>query len=53
MIGNFNVTQTISRKVVSVYDYEDSLNESKRTIKLVKKEYAPYFQKQFYDLMSK
>lgn len=33
------VIETINRESISVYDYEDSLNEAKRTIKLIKPAY--------------
>ena len=37
---NQSVTYTVSKKVCYVYDYENDLNESKRKIKLIRKEYV-------------
>ena len=42
---------TISKRVVYIYDYENELNESKRTIKLIKSQYADEMEKQFMKLM--
>jgi hypothetical protein len=35
------ISETITRNRVSYYDYENQLNENKRTIKIIKKEYYP------------
>lgn len=40
------------KNAVSIYDYELSVNESKRKINLLKKEYASDAERQFQDLMS-
>lgn len=42
----------IRKNAVSIYDYELGVNESKRNINLLKKEYASDAEKQFQDLMS-
>ena len=38
-VAGDTITETIYRQAVSYYDYEDELNESKRNIKIIKKEY--------------
>lgn len=38
-VANTTVFQTVSREMISCYDYEYNLNESKRTIKIIKPEY--------------
>lgn len=35
-----SVTEVVSKRIVSNYDYENELNETKRTIKLLKKDYV-------------
>jgi hypothetical protein len=35
-----NITVTITKEQISIYDYESELNEAKREIKLIRKEYA-------------
>jgi hypothetical protein len=46
-----SVTQTVSKTPVSIYDYENNLNESKRTINLINKNYAFDFEKQLASLL--
>lgn len=46
-------TITISGRSVSYYEYEMELNESKRSIKLLKKEFALQIEKELASLMSK
>ena len=38
--GGYQVQKTVSKKTKSYYEYEYELNESKRNIKLIKKEFA-------------
>ena len=45
------VTVNISKRAVDCYTYENELNESKRTIKLVKRELIPEIKRQFEYLM--
>lgn len=46
-------TITTQRKDVDAFEYEETLNESKRLIKLVKPDYIPQLRNQFEILMSK
>jgi hypothetical protein len=46
-----NITYTISKKSVSIYDYEDGLNEAKRDIKLINSNYVSDLETQFQVLM--
>ena len=46
-----NVVITTTKRGVSIYDYEQDLNESKRNIKLLNKTYMNNFESQFYKLM--
>jgi hypothetical protein len=48
----YSVTITTSKRIVDMYDYENELNESKRKIKLVKKELIPQIKNQFEQIMS-
>ena len=41
------VTETISRSTQSYFEYETELNDAKRTITLLKKEFAPVVEKEF------
>ena len=41
------VKQTITKEKQSYYDYEFELNESKRDINLLKKEFVPELNKEF------
>ena len=45
------ITRQVSKKPVSVFDYEDSLNEKKRNIKLIKNNYANDMEKQLVSIM--
>ena len=47
------VTQTISKAPVSIYDYENGLNESKRNINLINSSYATDFEKQLTSLLGR
>jgi hypothetical protein len=47
-----NVTVSIEGKVVSVYEYEEELNESKRNIKLLNNLYVRQFESEFKNLMN-
>jgi len=44
-------TVSITKKLVTLYQYESDLNESKRTIKLLKKEFATQIEQNLIDLM--
>ena len=46
-INNKRVTEGVSRQEVSCYDYELERNESKRLIKVIKKEYYGQIQQEF------
>jgi predicted transcriptional regulator len=46
-----NVTYKISKKAVSIYDYEYDLNESKRNINLFRSAYVSDLESQFATLM--
>jgi len=48
--GN-SVTETITKNPVSIYDYEISVNEAKRNIQLINKNYASDFEKQLQSLL--
>jgi hypothetical protein len=41
------VIQTIYRNLVTYYDYENELNESRRNIRILKQEYYPQISKEF------
>ena len=47
------VSKTITKKAVSIYDYENRLNESKRKIKIMKKNYVDQMETQLKNVMSK
>ena len=47
------VTIVVSRDTVSEYDYEDALNEEKRHIRLIRKDFYPSVVKQFENLLGK
>jgi hypothetical protein len=51
-VGNQTLTVVTSRNLVTCYDYENNLNESKRKINLVRKELISNIKKQFISLMS-
>ena len=46
-----NVTYNLTKKAVSIYDYEDGLNEAKRDIKLINSNYVSDLETQFQVLM--
>lgn len=48
-----SVTVVVSKRAVDCYDYENELNESKRNIRLVKRELMPEVKRQFEYLMGK
>ena len=50
-IGPTTTTEIISRNAVSCYDYENNLNESKRIIRLIKKELINDIRTQFNTVM--
>jgi hypothetical protein len=47
------ITKTVKDYAISNYDYELNTNESKRSIKLIRSEYAPEIELQFKSLLSK
>jgi hypothetical protein len=47
------VRQTIEKSAVSIYEYEDNQNETKRNINLINSKYASQFEANFKSLMSK
>lgn len=52
-LPNGTVSQTISKSIVNIYDYELEQNEAKRTINLINKIYVSELEQQFKSLMSK
>jgi hypothetical protein len=50
---NNTITQTISVGVVSIYDHEFKLNESKRSISLINSIYTAQIESEFYSLIGK
>lgn len=48
-----SVTVQITKRAVSVYDYENDLNESKRTIRILNSRYVDEIESEFKKLMSK
>jgi hypothetical protein len=51
-VGGKTVFQTVSRDRVSYYDYEESLNESKRLIKIIKPEFYQQIISEFNNITS-
>jgi len=51
-IGNSTVTVQTTKRIVSVYDYEYELNESKRKINILNSIYVDQLESQFKSLMS-
>jgi hypothetical protein len=47
-----SVTQVTSKTAVSIYDYENNLNEAKRNINLIKSSYANQMETQFKQLVN-
>lgn len=52
-INGTGVSYTISKKMVTIYDYENDLNESKRNIKLINSIYASDMERQLERLMNR
>ena len=52
IVNKGSITVETSKQSISVYDYEEQLNESKRSIKLLKKEYASQIEDELTSLMS-
>lgn len=52
VVGGITYTMRVSKKAVSIYDYELSVNESKRKINLLKKDYAYEAESEFRNLMA-
>jgi hypothetical protein len=50
-VGSETISFVITKKIVTNYEYEYELNESKRKIKILNKEYAAQFEKEFVNLM--
>lgn len=50
-VAGDTITETTYRQAVSYYDYEDEINESKRTIKIVKREYYEQIINEFKNIM--
>jgi predicted DNA-binding protein YlxM (UPF0122 family) len=50
-VSGDTITETIYKKAVTYYDYEDELNESKRNIRLVKKEFYSQIMNELKTLM--
>jgi hypothetical protein len=46
-----NITKTTSKERISIYQYEQELNESKREIKLIREEYVPQLEQELKILM--
>jgi hypothetical protein len=51
-LPNSKVSQTITKSIVSIYDYELEQNEAKRSINLINKMYVSELEQQFKSLMS-
>jgi hypothetical protein len=51
-IGNSTVTVTTTKRIVTIYDYELELNESKRKINILNSVYVDQMESQFKSLMS-
>jgi hypothetical protein len=49
-LNNKRVVESIARNAVSYYDHELEMNENKRLIKIIKKEYYGQIKKEFYNL---
>jgi hypothetical protein len=45
--GNSIVTEEVLKLAISNYDYENQINESKRTIKVIRKDYYSFIMRQF------
>lgn len=51
--NGFSCVVSISKNAVTIFDYEYTLNESKRNIKLLNSSYASQMENSFYKVMSK
>jgi hypothetical protein len=51
-IDGKTVIQTTYRNAVTIYDYEEELNNSKRSIKIIKQEYYAGIQKEFENILN-
>lgn len=51
-VGGVLTTYVISKKLVTLFDYESELNESKRNIKLIKASYAEMMERQLEAVMT-
>jgi hypothetical protein len=51
-IGNTSVTVETTKRIVTIYDYESELNESKRKINILNSVYVDQMEQQFKSLMS-
>jgi len=51
-IGNSSVTVQTTKRIVTIYDYEYELNESKRKINILNSVYVDQMEQQFKSLMS-
>jgi hypothetical protein len=49
--GGTRCVVTITKKIVTIYNYEEELNESKRQIKLLNKDFAGEIENQLFQLM--
>lgn len=49
--NGFSVNYAVSKKTVSIYDYETQINEERRNIKLIKAEYADQMEYQLKKIM--
>ena len=53
LIDGESIELITDKRIVSVYGYEDELNESKRTIRLLNASYVPQIESELQSLMSK
>jgi hypothetical protein len=51
-IGNSTVTVATTKRIITIYDYEYELNESKRKINILNSVYVDQMESQFKSLMS-
>lgn len=51
-VGNSTVTVQTTKRIISIYDYENELNESKRKINILNSIYVDQLESQFKSLMS-
>jgi hypothetical protein len=51
-VGNSTVTVQTTKRIVTIYDYENELNESKRKINILNSVYVDQMEQQFKSLMS-